>query len=438
MLSDSTPRDLDSQAQAYVALALSLDRIKQGEVDSYFGPGNISSSEEITLDTLRERAGLLKDAVSAFVAPEGVEFDADRERQSRLAQRLDHLLALSDTLADPDAFSFADESLLLYGIELPAIPEIYQAGLESAAVTVDEREVTAEESRLETLAQLDDLLTGRGSLSFRLATYRAGLLVPVEKRQVVFERALEACREQTREHWSLPENENLILEWTRDVDAAWHNYEGEGQSVLRINPLSLAYIGSALDVACHEGYPGHHTQYLLLEQQAAPEGFLIEDSLVLLRSPESILREAAAEYGVSLAFPLEERLVFERDVLFPLAGLPPAEAERYVTIHQLMNRLAVATVPVIHAYAEGSLPRAAAIVKLERDYLVSNPAGLLEFLDEFGAYSVGYTLGRQFISQYIDTQATETSDDTWRILKDILEVPATETDNLLQIMAQAQ
>jgi hypothetical protein len=39
----------------------------------------------------------------------------------------------------------------------------------------------------------------------------------------------------------------------------------------------------------------------------------------------SFVAEGSANYGVDLAFPGNEGPVFERDVLLPLAGLPPAD-----------------------------------------------------------------------------------------------------------------
>jgi hypothetical protein len=149
----------------------------------------------------------------------------------------------------------------------------------------------------------------------RFEAYRRELVVPVDRRRVVFEAALAACRARTAQHWTLPAGERLEVKWDRDAPAAWHRYEGHGRSTLTITPAALTFIDHAIDLACHEGYPGHHAQFLLADGR---DGVMpIEESVALLRSPVAMLREAAANYAVDLAFPPEERRRFERERLFP-------------------------------------------------------------------------------------------------------------------------
>jgi len=114
-------------------------------------------------------------------------------------------------------------------------------------------------------------------------------------------------------------------------------------------------VGSAIDVACHEGYPGHHAQFLLQDQRAQPAGLPVEDRVVLLRSPASVLREGAANFGVELAFPFEERVAFDERVLFPLARLDPRQARRYETVHRLVDQLSAAAAPIIASYRDNRL-----------------------------------------------------------------------------------
>jgi len=49
----------------------------------------------------------------------------------------------------------------------------------------------------------------------------------------------------------------------------------------------------------------------------------VEFSIYPLFSPQSLISEGSANFGREVAFSLDERLAFERDVLFPLAGLDP-------------------------------------------------------------------------------------------------------------------
>jgi len=89
-----------------------------------------------------------------------------------------------------------------------------------------------------------------------------------------------------------------------------------------------SYIDSAVDLGCHEGYPGHHTYNALLEQNLVRNKGWTEFSLYPLFSPQSLLAEGSANYGIELAFPGDERIEFEREHLFPLAGLDASDAAR--------------------------------------------------------------------------------------------------------------
>ncbi len=391
----STPADpLQESAEAYVQLASALSAVGPAEVDAYFGPPELDERADgkATAADLLTRAQSLVARIHAdpsiTASPRGVRL------QSR-AQQLVGLLEVQTAAQRP---TFIEEARKLYGIELPPADA-------AAAQRI--------------LKELGDLVTGPGNLAFRLASFQNQMLIPADKRQAVFERALAECRSRTQERWRLPANEQISVEWTREVDSAWHRYEGGGRSKLQINPLAVALPGAALDVACHEGYPGHHTQFLLLEQKAGA-GLPVEDQVVLLRSPESVLREGAASYAVDLVWPAEERLAFERDVLFPLAGLPPAQAEKAAKIHRLITDLGPAVLPILQEYRDGALSFNSATFRLEREALVPSPAALLKFVDDHGAYVVGYTAARQRVQEYVTATAAATCEDTWMVLERVL------------------
>ena len=127
----------------------------------------------------------------------------------------------------------------------------------------------------------------------------------------------------------------------------------------------LLEIGSMIDVACHEGYPGHHAQHVLLEQSLNEMGdFSPEERLMLLRTQKTAVLEGAADYGIGLVFPRGKRLEFERDVLFPLAGLDTSEIESYLLVHHLVKIANAGVTKTIQAYADEKLPSVAAAVRL--------------------------------------------------------------------------
>ncbi|MDY6982138.1 MAG: hypothetical protein SV422_03530 [Pseudomonadota bacterium] len=400
VLSSCAPSDpLQQQAEEFVELALSVGIGNPDEIDAWFGPAALdprgaNSTAVPPEELLADAKALLADIET--LAP-ALTSAAESQRSAKLERRVEKFIVLLETLAMPKALSFADEALQLYDITLPAMP-----------LSVEEQQALMD--------AIEALLPGQGTLAFRVAALQNRLVVPPDKRVAVFERALAECRARTLAHWDLPADEQITLEWTRDVASAWHRYEGDNRSTLQINSLALPFVGSALDVACHEGYPGHHAQFVLMENATAPEPLNVEDQLALLRSPESVLREGAANYGVEMAFTAEERLAFERDVLFPLAGLSPELAGQHADVQKLVGRLSAGVIPLLQQYRDGTLSFNSATFDLEREALVSSPSALLQYVDKFGAYSVGYTVAKTRLQDHID----HSGKDPWTELRRIL------------------
>ncbi len=143
-----------------------------------------------------------------------------------------------------------------------------------------------------------------------------------------------------------------------------------------------------------------------------------------MRSPENVLREGAANYGVDLAFPPEERLAFERDVLFPMAGFPIAEAERHAKVHRLVSELALSVMPILREYRDGALSFNSATFRLEREAFIASPAALLKFVDDLGAYSTGYTVARNAVRNHVEAVARG-GEDPWVVLRQVVGGPQT-------------
>jgi len=305
-------------------------------------------------------------------------------------------------MAVPQKHDFAQEARHIFGVTPPA----------------------PDPARLERLrdalsAALPGPAEASRALSDRLAAFRARFVIPPDRRKAVFLRALAECRARTLVHsgapWHLPPDEKLTVTWTDNVGAAWQRYQGGNRSLLQVNPDGVAYIGTALDVACHEAYPGHHAQFLLW---AAAKPLPVEDTVVILRSPDQLLREGAANYGVDLVFPPNDRLALQRDVLFPLAGFDPALAAQYVRVHQLAGEMALAAAPVLRDFYDGRTTPFDAGYALERQAMIASPQALLQFTHKYGAYALGYSVARDLVQACVDRRSRAAG--RWRALADIL------------------
>jgi hypothetical protein len=384
---------LEMQARQFVILALSLARLDPKEIDAYYGPKAL----EAQLHGPAPSFDVLQDALARLRSD--LESDASSLRRDRLRAKVGHLIALVGIIKAPRSLAFDEEARRVYGIALPPVDPA---------------------RRRQVLAALDALLPGQDSLAMRVTAFNNRFVVPADKRRAVFARALSECRVRTLSHWPLPHGERLEIDWTGGVDAAWHRYQGRYRSLLQINPLAVAYLGSNIDVACHEAYPGHHAQFVTMAANAGSRDLSLEDTVVILRSPEQVLREGAANYGIDLAFPPQDRLAFERDVLFPIAGFPPKEAERYVQVHRLVAELALSVMPILRDYRDGKLSFDTAAASLEHDALISSSQALLQYTDALGAYTAGYTVARDLVRDCVEARSRATGRDRWSVLRSIV------------------
>ena len=95
--------------------------------------------------------------------------------------------------------------------------------------------------------------------------------------------------------------------------------------MIQVNTDLPITIDRAIDLACHEGYPGHHVYNASLEKALVRDRGWPEFSVYALFSPQSLVAEGSANHGVAVAFPGAERVAFERATLFPLATVAAAD-----------------------------------------------------------------------------------------------------------------
>ncbi|RLB48435.1 MAG: hypothetical protein DRI90_25415, partial [Deltaproteobacteria bacterium] len=123
-----------------------------------------------------------------------------------------------------------------------------------------------------------------------------------------------------------------------------------------------------------------------------------------LFSSQSLIAEGTANYGIKVAFPGEERLAFERDVLFPLAGLDPAAAEGYAKVRVQLDKLSYAGNEAARRYLDGRIDAAGAAEWLSA-HAMTPPARAeqrVRFFDQYRSYVINYNLGEDMVGDYIE------------------------------------
>ncbi len=178
------------------------------------------------------------------------------------------------------------------------------------------------------LARLDSLVPGREPLARRFQRFRDRLMIPATRVDTVFRTAIAACRARTLAHLPLPPGERFDLEYVKGTSwNAYNWYKGGYRSLIQVNLDFPIPVDRAIDLACHEGYPGHHVYNAQLEESLVQGRGWLEYSVYPLFSAQSLIAEGSANYGIEMAFPSPSGRRSSATCSFPLAGLDTSLAQ---------------------------------------------------------------------------------------------------------------
>jgi hypothetical protein len=395
---------LDAIAERYVKLTLAVGEHDQNYVDAYYGPPEwrtAAKSEKAPLDRIATGVADLRAALVSIPRP-GDELES--LRKTYLDRQLAAMAARVEMLQGK-RYSFDEESQALYDAVSPHHDAAhYQAVLD----------------------QIDRELPGPGTTAERVEAFSRRFIVPPDRLDVAMRAALDACRDRTRAHIDLPPGESFTVEYVRDKSWAGYNwYQGNFKSLIEVNVSSDLYASKIIDLACHEGYPGHHLYNALLEWRLGREKGWVEYTVYPLYSPQSLIAEGTGNYGIDVAFPGKERVKFEREVLFPLIGLDPADTERYYRIVELQRQLTYATNDAARNYLDGKWTAEQTIEWLNR-YLLQSPDRArrqLRFIETYRSYVINYNLGRDLVRDFIEKRARGNDQVRWREFEELISSP---------------
>jgi hypothetical protein len=404
------PARLDPIARRYVVLALELGHHDPNFVDAYYGPDSLKAAadaESLSVPQVRAAAesliAVLGDRIPTYAdSLVGLRHQYLRVQLSAMATRA--------RMLGGERLSFDQEARALYDAEPPHYPPAHFDSL---------------------LARLDSLLPGREPLDARYQRFRDRLNIPASLVDTVFKTAIAACRARTLAHLALPPGERFDLEYVKGTSwNAYNWYKGGYHSLIQVNLDFPIAIDRAVDLACHEGYPGHHVYNALLEQALSRGRGWVETTVYPLYSPQSLIAEGSANYGIDMAFPADQRVTFERDSLFPLAKLDQRLAERNAAVRQVVERLNYARNEVARSYLDGQIDSAGAVREMSR-YWLSTPAAsakTVRFIRDYRAYVINYNLGRDLVAAWVGRTAGADPEKRWRAFGVLLSAPLLPRD----------
>ncbi len=397
---------MDGIAEPYVKLVLAVGQHDADYVDAFYGPPEWKTEAErrtMPLADVQAEASRLVADIPDLSAADRVD-ELAVLRRDFLKRQLEAVLARVRMLQGAK-LSFDEESQALYDAVAPTHPESYFA---------------------DTLEAIDRELPGPGPLAERYEAFRQRFVIPPDRLSALFDRAIAEGRRRTLQHVALPPDEHFTVEYVKNKPWSGYNwYQGGYRSLIQVNTDLPIYIDRAVDLACHEGYPGHHVYNVLLERHLVEERGWTEFTIYPLFSPQSLIAEGTANFGIDVALPGDERLAFERDVLFPLAGLDPSQAGRYASVRSLVDRLSYAGNEAARRYLNGDIDRAAAAAWLTKNAMSSPKASeqRTRFFDTYRSYVINYNLGKDLVRRYIETKAGSAPERRWEEFVRLLASP---------------
>lgn len=377
-------KELNGIAEPYTKLVLAVGQHDADYVDAYYGPKEWSEEAKIEkkpLSAIKEAALLLKTRLDEIDITQNE--DILHLRHQYLQKQITSLISRVEAL-NGKKLSFDEEAKAYYDVEPPFFPEEHFQKL---------------------VSELNSLVPGNGSIPGRVETYRRQFTITPDKIDKVFSAAIYECRQRTKKYIDLPENETFRLEYVHNKSWSGYNwYKGNNESLIQINTDLPIFLERAIDLAAHEGYPGHHVYNCLLETAFARKFGWVEFTVYPLFSSQSLIAEGTANFGIEVAFPGKERMEFERSMLFPLAGLDKDQAENYSKVQALTAKLSYAGNEAARRYLNAEISREDAAQWLV-NYALMSPERAQQrtrFFDQYRSYVINYNFGLDLVRQYIE------------------------------------
>jgi len=400
---------LDKIAVDFVHLTLEAGEREPGYVDAYYGPkewADAAKANPRPVSVLRKEADRLQAAL-AKVGDKGLAPDQRRRKLFLKGQ----LKAAQTRLAmiAGEKFSFEDEAEGLFSVR-PVIKPL--------------------KSYDPILARIEKLVPGKGDLAARVDALQNQYVIPTDKLEPVMKAGIAACKAKTQEHIKLPADERFDLEFvTKKPWSGYNWYKGNAHSLIQINTDLPIYISRALDLGCHEGYPGHHVLNALLEEKLTKGKGWVEFSVYPLFSPQSFIAEGSANFGIELAFPGKAKTAFERDKLYPLAGLDPKTADTYGQLMEAKAALASSGNTVAAEYLAGRMTKEQAVQALMKYTLYSRGGAekRVSFIETYRSYVINYNIGQDMVRDHV-YRAGKTEAARWTAMEHVISEPTTPAD----------
>jgi hypothetical protein len=273
----------------FLLLALRIDKHINGYIDFYIAPEKLQQT--VNNESLISPSKLLKDSIT-LSEQLGVQ-GYSKSRQIYL-EKLIIAMKTSIELLLGNYISIEDQFLNLYDVNIPPANEIKLDHLKE---------------------EFDNAYGVSGNIEDYTKKLRIIRKVPKSNVYKFFKKALNITRNKTRELFGdiLPEEEKIIIDVVKndggDDNLKWACYEwylGNYISRIEVNPNYQMYWTALLLFTSHEGYPGHHTEFVIKEKSLFRDLNQFEHSLLILHTPKLVISEGIAQTAISTLYSSRE------------------------------------------------------------------------------------------------------------------------------------
>lgn len=411
--SSTKDKELNNLAEDYVRLGLNIGQYDSDFVDAYYGPDSLKPKagklEVFPKDSLLNSVAHIKSKLSEISTHLS---DSGKIRAGWMSQQLT-AFDRRIRIFSGEFKSFDEESKDLFGIAAPVYPESHYAAL---------------------LDSLDKILPGNGDVQTRFQNLANQFIIPKDKLDTIFRITIAEARKKTKEQYELPVEESFSIEYVNNKPWSGYNwYKGQFKSIIQINTDTQIFLERAIDVGSHESYPGHHVYNMLLEKNLYRDRGWVEISLYPLFSPQSFIAEGSANYGVDLAYPGDNKILFAKEILLPFAGLDSTNLSLYFKALAIRSQLDYARNEAGRGLINGTMDEKQALDWMVKYCLNNEETALksISFIKKYRSYIINYNYGMDLVKQYVESKAGDEK-KKWEVFGHLLSNPILPSELLIK------
>jgi hypothetical protein len=369
----------------YLRIAFHLDRHFPGFIDAYFGDPEVKAR---ALDEPPKSPAVLA-GDAADLRDQLPSTDFPESRRTYLHKQLVAMETIAHKLAG-EVIPYVEEVIACFDIVPERVPD----------AVFDE-----------SIAALDELLSGSGSVAERMASWRAGYVIDEARARKAIDLILEETRCRTVQFIDLPDDESIEIAFVRDKPWRGYNwYLGNRRSRVEINLDIPQYANALVDLVAHEAYPGHHTEHCAKGEALYRERGYDEMSIQLINTPECVIHEGIATLAESIIFPGDEAIHWKNEVLYPAIGVTGnPELEMLIQRHSANLRAAGGNAALLRHVDGAETGEIVAYISKYSLRSEEEARHRLQFIDDplWRPYIFTYHVGHDLLGAWLDQAPAE-------------------------------